>query len=471
MIRNNAIESLNMLNSFFKNELSIIDIPELVRIDSPNGLWNGLVFLNSQLTTLNLENMEQAPYIINCENLQNVNLNKLQEVEFSPDGNGIYLNNLEYFPTKFLQNSKIQSLSLPSFKGTQNPLPVGTDDINNNYSANASFWNNYWLRDVSLGNSLMREENNSNYKFNGFWFRNNYFLKFLKLNYPYKIPLVRTAGFNTTPIGSGSGYIYVPDDLVTAYQADTNWHAFAGKIKKMSDYESDFNAYTDSITDSWTDIIENCNTGHAERYPIGGTKTVKINNVPTQFRIVGKGVDPLADNSGYAALTWMETTITRFTPISIRDTFDSNNPRQFNNAINFRSILTEIYNGIESTVKAGIKTVIKQSIGRDNGNAPGSFPSVESGVWPPSQLELGLDTNASPYPYYDVLPRRVINYYLGETNINNISGQKIRVALRDYSGASSSYPDVLRPNDNSSYSMDVIDSDNSNAYIVIGFCT
>ena len=64
MIRNNAAESLSLLNSFFLNELSRIDIPELVRIDSPYGLWNSLVFINSRLNTLKLENMEQAPYII-----------------------------------------------------------------------------------------------------------------------------------------------------------------------------------------------------------------------------------------------------------------------------------------------------------------------------------------------------------------------------------------------------------------------
>ena len=193
MIRNNSSESLALLNSFFKNELSNIDIPELVRIDSLFGLWNSLIFTNSNLTSLKLENMEQAPYILDCENLLELKLDKLQEVEFSGGMDGLYLNNLSNYPTRFLHNSKIQSLSLPSFKGTQYPLPSNSNSINEYNARAASFWDNYCLRDVSLGNSKMRIEENGNYKFNGYWFNNNYFLKFLRLNYPYIIPLVRNA--------------------------------------------------------------------------------------------------------------------------------------------------------------------------------------------------------------------------------------------------------------------------------------
>ena len=58
MIKNNTTESLALLNSFFSNELSRIDIPELIRIDSLYGLWNGLVFTNLNLNSIKLENME-----------------------------------------------------------------------------------------------------------------------------------------------------------------------------------------------------------------------------------------------------------------------------------------------------------------------------------------------------------------------------------------------------------------------------
>lgn len=469
MIYNNKEQSLNKLNSFFKNELSSIDIPELVRIDSEYGLWNGLIFLNSNLKTINLENMEQAPYIIDNNNLQEINLDKLQEVEFNVPSGQTTMNGLAQLPTRFLQNSKLQSLNLPNFKGTQAPLPIGSDDIANTNAQYASFWNNHWLKDVSFGNESMREEANSNYKFNGFWFRNNYFLKFLRLNYPYVIPLVRLAGFNTTPIGNGSGYIYVPDKLIEAYRSDTNWYNFETKIKRMSEYEADFNAYSDSISDSWTTIIDNCNRNSIDQYPIGGTKTVKINDVPIQFRIVGKNADSLT-SGGTASLTWMETTISRFNTSSTRDLFNEA-PVHYSNAITFKSLFTAIYEGFEEDVKEGIKAVTKQSLGYNNSGVLGYYPSQGEFVWPPSKLELGLDLNNSPYEYYQTNPRRIINYCLGETNISELNGKKNRIALRDYS-INNNYPDFLQTSDTAGQSMDIINGDGTyNPYLVIGFCT
>lgn len=40
---------------------------------------------------------------------------------------------------------------------------------------------------------------------------------------------------NETPIASGTGYIYVPDDLVTQYQVATNWATYASQIKGLSE--------------------------------------------------------------------------------------------------------------------------------------------------------------------------------------------------------------------------------------------
>lgn len=43
--------------------------------------------------------------------------------------------------------------------------------------------------------------------------------------------------FNGTPIASGTGYIYVPDELVDAYKTATNWSALANQIKGISELE------------------------------------------------------------------------------------------------------------------------------------------------------------------------------------------------------------------------------------------
>lgn len=40
---------------------------------------------------------------------------------------------------------------------------------------------------------------------------------------------------NNTPIKSGTGYVYVPDDLVDSYKAATNWSTYANQIKPISE--------------------------------------------------------------------------------------------------------------------------------------------------------------------------------------------------------------------------------------------
>lgn len=41
--------------------------------------------------------------------------------------------------------------------------------------------------------------------------------------------------FSSTPIASGTGYIYVPDDLVDSFKSATNWSTYADQIKGVSE--------------------------------------------------------------------------------------------------------------------------------------------------------------------------------------------------------------------------------------------
>lgn len=43
--------------------------------------------------------------------------------------------------------------------------------------------------------------------------------------------------FTSTPIASGTGYIYVPDNLVEQYKAAANWSTYAAQIKPLSELE------------------------------------------------------------------------------------------------------------------------------------------------------------------------------------------------------------------------------------------
>ena len=45
-----------------------------------------------------------------------------------------------------------------------------------------------------------------------------------------------TEAFGKTPIASGTGYIYVPTDLVESYKTATNWSAYADQIRAIEDY-------------------------------------------------------------------------------------------------------------------------------------------------------------------------------------------------------------------------------------------
>ena len=42
--------------------------------------------------------------------------------------------------------------------------------------------------------------------------------------------------FKSTPIASGTGYVYVPAALVDSYKAATNWTTYADQIRAIEDY-------------------------------------------------------------------------------------------------------------------------------------------------------------------------------------------------------------------------------------------
>ena len=54
-------------------------------------------------------------------------------------------------------------------------------------------------------------------------------------NNPGVCALQNTNAFSGTPIASGTGYIYVPDSLVSGYKAATNWSTYASQIKGVSE--------------------------------------------------------------------------------------------------------------------------------------------------------------------------------------------------------------------------------------------
>lgn len=53
---------------------------------------------------------------------------------------------------------------------------------------------------------------------------------------PTVITLKNSNAFSSTPIASGTGYVYVPSALVDSYKAATNWSTYANQFRAIEDY-------------------------------------------------------------------------------------------------------------------------------------------------------------------------------------------------------------------------------------------
>ena len=57
----------------------------------------------------------------------------------------------------------------------------------------------------------------------------------LIINNPNLFKMTNTSMLRNTPIEKGTGYVYVPDDMVETYKSATNWSTYANQIKGMSE--------------------------------------------------------------------------------------------------------------------------------------------------------------------------------------------------------------------------------------------
>lgn len=471
----NHTDSLNKLGDFFKKSpnLTELNIPELSVINTTR-YWNALALIDTNIKKVIFENLEQQPYYLGGEKLEEAKLDKLRYIEFGQQ----YINNLSYFTTKFLHGTKLQSLDLPSFLGARSPIPSTSVGFNDSQALQASFLNNYYLRDVGFGQNVMAFERGTNDAYNGFWFRNNYSLKFLRLYYPYVLPANRALmGLESTPIGinNGNGYIYVPKELVADYKAAENWSSYASKIRSLEDYPAAKRLDEDSIPDSkrtWAQIIDDCaNKLDGSIYKIGATKTIKINGVPTQMVIVGIDQDSYVngENISTARISWLERTITRFSPININAINSTDIARHYDEVSSVLTYLNTLYNNIEDIdLKNGIKSVRKVSHGyKANGQETHTYSDNKYKLWIPSAYELGIDTyNAnSSFQRYNYFKTNIPDYKLGETN-----QRADRILIRDFSGNTAPYLDTIKYNSTTTQ-MDVQPSTGNSAYIIFGFCT
>ena len=60
----------------------------------------------------------------------------------------------------------------------------------------------------------------------------------LIINNPNVFKISATDALSSSSISNGTGYVYVPDNLVETYKSATNWSAYADQIKPISELEA-----------------------------------------------------------------------------------------------------------------------------------------------------------------------------------------------------------------------------------------
>lgn len=100
-------------------------------------------------------------------------------------------------------------------------------EITNNIDASSMF-QGYGGKTLDISPIVNGQSKSSSYMF---W--NAKFTKLI-INKPYVFP-INSNDLKGTTIEKGTGYVYVPDDMVDTYKSATNWSAYASQIKGMSE--------------------------------------------------------------------------------------------------------------------------------------------------------------------------------------------------------------------------------------------
>lgn len=90
---------------------------------------------------------------------------------------------------------------------------------------------------IGLCGALERAEFNNLTKIYALGFSTNSKMSTLIIRTPSVCELLNTSALTSTPIANGTGYVYVPDNLVSSYKTATNWSTYASQIKGLSELE------------------------------------------------------------------------------------------------------------------------------------------------------------------------------------------------------------------------------------------
>lgn len=151
-----------------------------------------------------------------CSRLEGISFPSVKTVKdyafwFASKLNSVYLPACEEIKTQAFYGTHMANITLPAIKN------IAYDVFN--YCRE--------LTTVDLGASLQQIQGNA--------FQNCTHLTTFIIRNTSAVVTLGSNVFDSTPIKSGTGYIYVPDSLVSTYAQSTNWSAVASQIKGLSE--------------------------------------------------------------------------------------------------------------------------------------------------------------------------------------------------------------------------------------------
>lgn len=293
-------------------------------------------------------------------------------------------------------------------------------------------------------------------------------IKHLIIRSATRATLQNASAFSGCPIGLGEGGVYVPADLLDSYKSASNWSIYASNIYpiELQNGEVVLKTNFDSIQDTWVEILAAEEDGtYSTKYNVGDTKSVEIGNKTVKMQIAAFDTDTIAGGSTKAKITWV---CKNFYADSQRMNPGSTTAGGWP-ATEMYSYLNDstngIYNSIDSTVKAAIKTVVKPYWDADASEEKTSNDKL----WLLSNQEVNFITSGQ----YHKEDSGVTYFGLFPSASNSSSTQRVK-----YNSSGSAYAWWLRSSFSSTGFVGVNGSGSAginSAYyasgVVFGFCT
>lgn len=188
------------------------------------------------------------------------------------------------------------------------------------------------------------------------------------------VTLADINAFSNTPIASLEGIIYVPNELVSTYKADSKWKNFF--ICSIDDYPVDISTLKPS---SWAEVNTGVSNGDYLTWPLGITVPLTSGNYTFQMQLIAKDTDELSDGTGNAHTTWIARDIMLTARMNSSEVVTDG----YAGSAMYKTTLPNLKDGIDETIQGYMKSVKKTW--RDD---TGSTKTSDETFWIPSYREI-----------------------------------------------------------------------------------